>query len=361
MIEIITNGAGGAGGSGTQGVGVAGATVNANGHLILTLTNSTEIDAGSVMGTNGTTWLYGSNAPSSSIGIDGDFYLNEVNSYLYSKSNGVWTKICELKGTDGANGTSFLNGSGAPSSSLGNNGDSYLDTSAYDIYKKSSGTWSIVCNIKGANGSGIGDMLAATYATGTKTNASKVDHALLADEATKLSTARNIALTGDVTGTASFDGSGDASIAATLKTIDGLTAATYSGRLSVTVNAKGLVTSMAKIAEEPTTLNIPGGSGYASSGKICGIARTLPTVNVKFRNNNGTAATPSAATTIIVSKTVSGTTTTVATISGLTVADTVYTLSTPATIEAGARITAAFSGSNNGVAFADVEMVWGVA
>ena len=141
----------------------------------------------------------------------------------------------------------------------------------------------------------------------------------------------------------------------------GVTAGTYSGRLSVTVNAKGLITSLTKIAEEPTTLNIPGGTGYASSGKICGVARTLPTVNVKFRNNNGTAATPSAATTIVVSKTVSGTTTTVATISGLTVADTVYSLGSAATIEAGARVTAAFSGSNNGVAFADVEMVWGVA
>ncbi|MEA4834957.1 MAG: hypothetical protein VB133_07480 [Anaeromusa sp.] len=141
----------------------------------------------------------------------------------------------------------------------------------------------------------------------------------------------------------------------------GVTPATYSGRLSVTVNAKGLVTSVTKIAEEPTTLNIPGGTGYASSGKICGVARTLPTVNVKFRNNDGTAATPSAATTIVVSKTVSGTTTTVATISGLTVADTVYSLGTAATIEAGARVTAAFSGSNNGVAFADIEFVWGVA
>lgn len=141
----------------------------------------------------------------------------------------------------------------------------------------------------------------------------------------------------------------------------GATAGTYAGRLSVTVSATGVITSISKIAEEPTTLNIPGGSGYASSGKICGVARTLPTVNVKFRNNDGTAATPSAATTIVVSKTVSGTTTTVATISGLTVADTVYSLGTAATIEAGARVTAAFSGLNNGVAFADVEMVWGVA
>lgn len=60
-----------------------------------------------------------------------------------------------------------------------------------------------------------------------------------ADTATKLATARSITLTGDATGTASFDGSADASIAVTLPA-SGVTAATYT---KVAVNAKGLVTS----------------------------------------------------------------------------------------------------------------------
>jgi hypothetical protein len=45
-------------------------------------------------------------------------------------------------GASGANGNSVLNGSGAPSSSLGNAGDFYIDTAAKVIYgPKASGSW----------------------------------------------------------------------------------------------------------------------------------------------------------------------------------------------------------------------------
>lgn len=56
--------------------------------------------------------------------------------------------------------------------------------------------------------------------------------------ASKLAEAQDITLTGDVTGTASFDGSGDANITATLAN-SGVTAGTYT---KVTVDAKGRVT-----------------------------------------------------------------------------------------------------------------------
>lgn len=71
----------------------------------------------------------------------------------------------------------------------------------------------------------------------------------------KLQTARNIALTGDVTGTASFDGSADASINTTLKD-SGVTAGIYK---SVTVNSKGQVTE----GTNPTTL-----SGYGITDAV---------------------------------------------------------------------------------------------
>ena len=60
-----------------------------------------------------------------------------------------------------------------------------------------------------------------------------------AEEAIKLVTARQIALSGDVTGSASFDGSTNATIAATLAN-SGVTAGTYT---KVTVDAKGRVTA----------------------------------------------------------------------------------------------------------------------
>ncbi len=59
------------------------------------------------------------------------------------------------------------------------------------------------------------------------------------ESAEKLSTARNINITGDATGSAAFDGSKDATIALTLAT-SGVEAGTYN---NVTVNAKGIVTA----------------------------------------------------------------------------------------------------------------------
>ena len=49
-------------------------------------------------------------------------------------------------------GASILTGTSDPTSSIGNNGDVYLNTTSYDIFKKSLGEWSLIGNIKGAQG-----------------------------------------------------------------------------------------------------------------------------------------------------------------------------------------------------------------
>jgi len=46
----------------------------------------------------------------------------------------------------------WFSGVGVPSSASYNNGDYYLDTSLYNVYKKANGTWSTISNIKGAQG-----------------------------------------------------------------------------------------------------------------------------------------------------------------------------------------------------------------
>ncbi|WP_429111320.1 gp53-like domain-containing protein [Aeromonas rivipollensis] len=76
-----------------------------------------------------------------------------------------------------------------------------------------------------------------------------------AGKANKLTTARTIAVAGDVTGQASFDGSGNISIIATYKN-SGVVAGTYR---SVTVDAKGNVTA----GSNPTTL-----SGYGITDAV---------------------------------------------------------------------------------------------
>ena len=80
-----------------------------------------------------------------------------------------------------------------------------------------------------------------------------------AEEAVKLKTARTISVTGDASGETSFDGSEDAEIGLTL--IDsGVAAGTYG---SVTVNAKGLVTSGSNpaIGTDTTSASTPSNGG----------------------------------------------------------------------------------------------------
>ena len=91
----------------------------------------------------------------------------------------------------------------------------------------------------------------ATHATSANsaTNATNATNATTATTAGKLTTARTIGLSGDVVGSASFDGSANATIAATLAA-SGVTAGTYS---VVTVDAKGRVTTGGQIVEVGTT------------------------------------------------------------------------------------------------------------
>ena len=84
-----------------------------------------------------------------------------------------------------------------------------------------------------------------------------------ADTATKLATARNIALEGAVTGTASFDGTQDATIQVALKD-SGVQAGQYS---KVTVDEKGIVTSAEQLTvEDLGTLTIAVGDQAPAEG-----------------------------------------------------------------------------------------------
>ncbi len=41
-------------------------------------------------GANGATWYVGAGVPSSGLGVDGDLYLDNLNSYYYLKVSGAW-------------------------------------------------------------------------------------------------------------------------------------------------------------------------------------------------------------------------------------------------------------------------------
>lgn len=52
-----------------------------------------------------------------------------------------------VDGNDGKDGISFLSDKGAPSKSLGNDGDTYMDVLTADIYKKEDGVWTKISNL----------------------------------------------------------------------------------------------------------------------------------------------------------------------------------------------------------------------
>jgi hypothetical protein len=109
-------------------------------------------------------WIVASGPPSDSLGSDGDLYLDSSTTMVYVKTDGTWTPITTLRGSDG---TGWLIGSGAPASSLGNNGDLYLDTSSTIAYEKVNGVWVVLFTLQGAPGNaGQPGQNGATWLTG---------------------------------------------------------------------------------------------------------------------------------------------------------------------------------------------------
>lgn len=120
-------------------------------------------------GKDGESLLTGKGVPSFSLGKDGDSYVDTETWNYYTKADGKWTKAGNFKGDkgdtgiSGKDGNSLLTGDGAPSSSLGKDGDSYVDVSTWDYYTKADGKWTKAGNFKGNKGD-KGD----TGATGPK-------------------------------------------------------------------------------------------------------------------------------------------------------------------------------------------------
>jgi hypothetical protein len=99
-------------------------------------------------GAKGSTILRGSGLPSGSVGIISDYYIDTATNRIYGPkpTDTAWnySVYIDLQGVDGA---SFLTGIGAPSNSLGNNGDTYLDVSTGKLYTKANGTYTAGDNI----------------------------------------------------------------------------------------------------------------------------------------------------------------------------------------------------------------------
>ena len=102
---------------------------------------------------SGTTYSFVGTAPDTSTpGIQ-----NAIVRVTYPdhSTTDVTVKVVVLKeksGAAGKDGASIHSGSGTPKTNVGNNGDTYVNTTNGDIYKKEAGVWQLAGNIKGAQG-----------------------------------------------------------------------------------------------------------------------------------------------------------------------------------------------------------------
>lgn len=109
-------------------------------------------------GPRGYSYLSAAGVPGAGVGSDGDTYMNATNGDVYAKSGGAWSLIGNVAGPSGGSvgpaGAAFRSGTGVPSSGLGSDGDTYLNTSNGDTYSKAAGAWTLTGNLRGPAGSG---------------------------------------------------------------------------------------------------------------------------------------------------------------------------------------------------------------
>ena len=100
---------------------------------------------GGASGDSANKWMTGTSAPHQNLGIDGDMYLDTVSSTLYQKISGAWTIVMENFGKgESAPAKQWIVGTETPSTTIGNDGDMYIDTDDYILYQKLNGEWAIV-------------------------------------------------------------------------------------------------------------------------------------------------------------------------------------------------------------------------
>lgn len=103
------------------------------------------------------------------IGIASVSYNSSTGELTLFFTEGDPYTTTSIKGGQGDPGSVWRNGAGVPANSLGVNGDYYLDNTTGDVYKKEAGIYVITANIKGPTGTcdcGVYNLLSPTTANG---------------------------------------------------------------------------------------------------------------------------------------------------------------------------------------------------
>ena len=199
---------------GDTGVGVFSAVVNGDGNLILTLDDASTIDTGSIVGPKGDKGNTGNAGVSvTNAAVSG----NDLNITL---SDSTVLNAGNVRGPQGDQGTqgnagtvavgSVTTGAAGSSASITNAGTSSAATLNFVIPQGAKGDTGTSYTVNGAVGS------VQVYGLNSTTQPGYNLEVDLSNKANKLTTARNISLTGKVTGLVSFDGSANVSMTTAL-------------------------------------------------------------------------------------------------------------------------------------------------
>lgn len=91
-------------------------------------------------------WFLGDDEPASEIVDEGDLYLNTTDFDVYKKDADGWEIIGNLKEYDGA--SLWTVGEGSPDAADGTEGDLYVDSASGNVYFKTTEGWHVVTNLE---------------------------------------------------------------------------------------------------------------------------------------------------------------------------------------------------------------------
>ena len=188
----------------------------------------------------------GTDSSKPSAGTAGRIYIATDTSKIYRDTGSSWQVIGVVNWSDL---------SGKPSSSVAN-----IDDAVNKRHTQNTDTTLTGSGANTINTTGTGNIVDFKVNGSTKSSIDNNGNFTgNAATASKLQTARTISISGDITGSTTFDGSNNVSINTTLAN-SGVTAGTYS---KVTVDSKGRVTSGSNI----TSSDITGTLGYVPAKK----------------------------------------------------------------------------------------------
>ena len=244
---------------GDTGASVASAVVDASGHLIITKTDGVIIDAGTIVGPQGAKGDTGDTGAKGDTGAAGvsvaSGTVDASGHLILTKSDSTTIDVGLIVGPQGAKGDT---------GDTGAKGDTGATGTSYTVNNKSGSV--------------------QVFGLSTTTQAGYDLEVDLANKANKLATARNISLTGKVTGLTSFDGSGNVTMLTSLSGVTTSDVAEGTNQYFTTARARTALSTGTGLSYNSSTGTV---SLNANTDQITEGSNNLYFTNNRFDNRLG--------------------------------------------------------------------------